>query len=347
MNLANRSRVGIVGFTGYSGAELLRILKGHPRVDPVLLEHRQVSDLELPFGEATPRMPFRIEALRDEGIDAIFLATSLEVSMEAVPAILDAGLRCVDLSAAFRLRAVSDYRRWYEVEHSCPERLMDAAYGLPEFFREMVKISTLVANPGCYPTAANLSVRPLMMEAILERSVGVVCDAKSGVSGAGRKPSLTTHFCEVTENLSAYKVLFHRHVPEILYTTDLDDHELCFTAQLLPVHRGILETIYVRTENPMEWGEVRALYDKYYRDEPFVRLYPEGRLPDLRSVQGTNFCDIGLQVDPSTRRLVIVVAIDNLVKGAAGQAVQNMNLMLGYPETAGLLDVAGSQEGDG
>ena len=346
MNLASRSRVGIVGFTGYSGAELLRILKGHPSVDPVLLEHRQVSDGELPVGETTPRVPFRIDTLRNEGIDAVFLATSLEVSMAAVPEILDAGISCVDLSAAFRLRAISDYSRWYEVEHSCPERLMDAAYGLPEFFREMVKISTLVANPGCYPTAANLSVRPLMMEAILERSVGVVCDAKSGVSGAGRKPSLKTHFCEVTENLSAYKVLFHRHVPEILYTTDLDEHELCFTAQLLPVHRGILETIYVRTENPMEWGEVRALYDKYYREEPFVRLYPEGRLPDLRGIQGTNFCDIGLQVDPSTRRLVIVAAIDNLVKGAAGQAVQNMNLMLGYPETAGLLDMAGAQEGD-
>ncbi len=343
--MANRSRVGIVGFTGYSGAELLRILKGHPSVDPVLLEHRDVSDLELPFGERTPRVPFQTQALRDEGVDAVFLATSLEVSVAAVPELLDAGLPCVDLSAAFRLRAISDYRRWYKVEHPCPGRLLDAAYGLPEFFREMVKISTLVANPGCYPTAANLSLRPLMMEAILERSVGVVCDAKSGVSGAGRKPSLKTHFCEVTENLSAYSVLLHRHVPEILYTTDLDEHELSFTAQLLPVHRGILETIYVRTDNPMEWAQVRAIYDKYYRGEPFVRLYPQGRLPDLRGIQGTNFCDIGFQVDPATRRVVIVAAIDNLVKGAAGQAVQNLNLMLGYPETAGLLDDGGTQEG--
>ena len=335
--MANRPRAGIVGFTGYGGAELLRILKGHPNVEPVLLEHRSVSDSELPFGETSPRIPFETQVLRDEGIDTVFLATSLEVAMEAVPRILDAGVRCVDLSAAFRLRAVSDYRRWYGVEHACPELLMDAAYGLPEFFRQMVKISTLVANPGCYPTAASLSLRPLMTEAILERSVGVVCDAKSGVSGAGRKPSLKTHFCEVTENFSAYSVLFHRHVPEILYTTDLDDHELSFTAQLLPVHRGILETMYVRTENAMEWADLRAVYDKYYRDEPFVRLYPEGRLPDLRGIQGTNFCDIGIQVDPITRRVVIVAAIDNLVKGAAGQAVQNMNLMLGYPETAGLL----------
>ena len=341
--MADKTRVGIVGFTGYSGAELLRILKGHRLLAPVLLEHRSVSDSELPFGERTARVPFEIGALRDEGVRAVFLATSLEVSMEAVPQLLDAGIACVDLSAAFRLRAISDYRRWYEVDHSCPHLLTNAAYGLPEFFREMVKISKLVANPGCYPTAANLSLRPLMTEAVLDRSFGVVCDAKSGVSGAGRKPSLNTHFCEVTENLSAYKVLDHRHVPEILYTTDLDEHELSFTAQLLPVHRGILETMYVRLEHPIAWSDLRAVYDKYYRDEPFVRLYPEGRLPDLRGIQGTNFCDIGFKVDPETRRVVVVAAIDNLVKGAAGQAVQNMNLMLGCPEAEGLFLDANEQ----
>lgn len=335
--MAANTRAGIVGFTGYGGAEVLRILKGHPHVEPVLVEHRSVSAAELPLGEATPRVPFETGALADEGVSVVFLATSLEVSMAAVPGLLEAGVACVDLSAAFRLRAISDYTRWYEVDHSCPELLMDAAYGLPEFFRQMVKISTLVANPGCYPTAANLSVRPLIVEAVLDRAFGVVCDAKSGVSGAGKKPSLATHFCEVTENFSAYKVLDHRHVPEILYTTDLDEHELSFTAQLLPCHRGILETIYVRLDKPMEWSELRTLYDKYYADEPFVRLYPEGRMPDLRGVRGTNFCDIGLKVDPATRRVVVVAAIDNLVKGAAGQAVQNMNLMLGLPETAGLL----------
>ena len=335
--MGKRSKVGIVGFTGYSGAELLRILKNHPNADPILLEHRPVSNDELPYGERTPRVPFRPATLRDEGIEGVFLATSLEVSMASVPEILDAGIPCVDLSAAFRLRATSDYTRWYKVKHSCPDLLMDAAYGLPEFFREVVRISKLVANPGCYPTAVNLTVRPPIVEALLDRSVGIVCDAKSGVSGAGRKPSLKTHFCEVTESHSAYSVLFHRHVPEVLYTTDLDEHELSFTAQLLPVHRGILETIYVRTEDRIEWGDVRAAYEKYYRDEPFVRLYPEGRFPDLRGVQGTNFCDIGFQVDPETRRVVIVAAIDNLVKGAAGQAVQNMNLVLGLPETAGLL----------
>lgn len=336
--MAEKTKVGIAGFTGYSGAELLKILKRHPHAEPVLLEHRPVSDAELPFGEDTPRIPFTPQALRDEGVGIAFLATSLEVSMESAPAILDAGIRCIDLSAAFRLRTVANYRRWYGVEHTCPGLLADAAYGLPEFFRQIIKISSLIANPGCYPTAANLSLRPLIAEAVLDRSVGAICDAKSGVSGAGRKPALKTHFCEVTENLSAYSVLTHRHVPEILHTTDLDEHELSFTAQLLPLHRGILETIYVRTERPMEWEDLLAVYEKYYRDEPFVRLYPEGRLPDLRGVQGTNFCDIGFHSAPASRRVVIVTAIDNLVKGAAGQAVQNMNLVLGCSETAGLLD---------
>lgn len=336
--MADRTKVGIAGFTGYSGAELLKILKRHPHAEPVLLEHRPVSDAELPLGEDTRRIPFAPQTLLDEGIRIAFLATTLEVSMESVPAILDAGIRCIDLSAAFRLRTVANYRRWYGVEHTCPGLLADAAYGLPEFFRQIIKISSLVANPGCYPTAANLSLRPLIAEAVLDRSVGAICDAKSGVSGAGRKPALKTHFCEVTENLSAYSVLTHRHVPEILHTTDLDEYELSFTAQLLPLHRGILETIYVRTERPMECEDLLAVYEKYYSAEPFVRLYPKGRLPDLRGVQGTNYCDIGFHADPASRRVVIVAAIDNLVKGAAGQAVQNMNLLLGCPETAGLVD---------
>ncbi len=334
--MASKTKVGIVGFTGYSGAEALRILKSHPFAEPVLLEHREVRDSELPVGEDTPRIPFATSSLVAEGVELVLLATSAEVAMESTPRILGEGVRCIDLSAAFRLRTKANYRRWYGADHTCPELLSDAAYGLPEFFRELVKISSLVANPGCYPTAASLSIRPLIVEAVLDRSVGIVCDAKSGVSGAGRKPSLKTHFCEVTENFSAYAVLTHRHVPEILHTTDLDEDELSFTTQLLPVHRGILETIYVRAQDYMTWKDLRAVYDKYYADEPFVRLYPKGRLPQLRDVVGTNYCDIGFHVDAPSRRIVVVAAIDNLVKGAAGQAVQNMNLVLGFPETAGL-----------
>ncbi len=335
--MAKRSRVGIAGFTGYSGRELLRILKLHPDVQPVLLEHRPVADTELPFGETTPRFPFTPAGLRESGAALVFLATSLEVSLESAPMALDAGLKCIDLSAAFRLRTRNNYERWYKIEHPRPDLLTEAVYGLPEYFRQVVKVARLVANPGCYPTAANLALRPLIVEAALDRAAGVVCDAKSGVSGAGRKPALKTHFCEAAENFSAYGVLFHRHVPEVLLTSDVEEQELSFTAQLLPLHRGILETIYVRTARPMTHAELTTLYEKYYRDEPFVRLYPAGRLPDLAGVRGTNFCDIGMTVDPGARRVVIVAAIDNLVKGAAGQAVQNMNLLLGCEETTALL----------
>ncbi len=335
--MAKRSRVGIAGFTGYSGCELLRLLKFHPHVEPVLLEHRPVTDAELPFGETTPRFPFTSEGLRESGAALVFLATSLDVSLESAPMVLDAGLKCIDLSAAFRLRTGNNYERWYKVKHPRPDLLTEAVYGLPEYFRQVVKVARLIANPGCYPTAANLSLRPLIVEAALDREEGVVCDAKSGVSGAGRKPALKTHFCEAAENFSAYSVLFHRHVPEVLLISDVEERELSFTAQLLPVHRGILETIYVRTVRAMSHADLTAVYEKYYKDEPFVRLYPEGRLPDLAEVRHTNFCDIGITVDPDTRRVVIVAAIDNLVKGAAGQAVQNMNLLLGCEETTALL----------
>ncbi len=195
----------------------------------------------------------------------------------------------------------------------------------------------LVSNPGCYPTAANLAIRPLVAEGVFDKDAGIICDAKSGVSGAGRKPSQKTHFCEATENFSAYAVQQHRHVPEVLMNSGLEEGEFSFTAQLLPVHRGILEGIYARTAGEMTHADVAAVYEKHYGDEPFVRVYPEGRFPDLSSVQRTNYCDIGFRVDPATRRLTVIAAIDNLVKGAAGQAIQNMNLVFGFDETAGLL----------
>ncbi len=336
--MAKQTRVGIAGFTGYSGAELLGILKRHPLVEPVLLEHRPVAASELPYGEATQRIPFDPALFAKEEIEIVFLATSLEVSMESAPKVLEVGIRCIDLSAAFRLRTIQNYKRWYRVDHSCPELLSEAVYGLPEHFRELIKISRLVANPGCYPTAVNLCLRPLISEAVIDRSAGIICDAKSGVSGAGRSPSLKTHFCEVTENLSAYSVLEHRHVPEVLFTSDIPEEELSFTAQLLPVHRGILETIYFRTDKSISWNDLQEVYKKYYQNEPFIRLYPEGRLPDLVGVCHTNYCDIGVRMDPASRRVVIVTAIDNLVKGAAGQAVQNMNLLLGCDETTALLN---------
>jgi N-acetyl-gamma-glutamyl-phosphate reductase len=235
------------------------------------------------------------------------------------------------------LRTPDQVKRWYGFEHPDPQLLADAVYGLPEFYREKIRGARFVSNPGCYPTAANLAIRPLISAGILDRRAGVVCDAKSGVSGAGKKATARTHFCEVTENFSAYNVMFHRHVPEVLQNSCLQEAEFFFTAQLLPLHRGILETVYARTLEPLTHEDIARIYDEAYAGEPFVRIYPEGRLPDLRAVQNRNFCDIGFRVDPETRRLTVVVAEDNLVKGAAGQAVQNMNLMLDLPETAGLL----------
>ncbi len=336
--MAKAVRVGVVGFTGYSGAELVKILVRHPVVEPVLLEHRsQSSDEQAPWENGVERLPWSRESITESGISLVCLATPHEVSLELVPIALDAGAKVIDLSGAFRLRTVDKYERWYGMSHNRPDLLAEAVYGLPEYFRAVTKVARLVSNPGCYPTAANLAIRPLVTAGVLDREAGIVCDAKSGVSGAGKNPSGKTHFSSVTENFSAYAVLDHRHVPEVLLTSDLEEKEFSFTAQLLPLHRGILETIYLRTENSTSRQELEAIYRKVYDKEPFVRIHPEGSFPTIQSVANTNYCDISFRLDPPTRRVVIVAAIDNLLKGAAGQAVQNMNLMLGFPETQGLL----------
>ena len=328
-------RVGIVGHSGYSGAELVKILGRHPYVEPVLLDHRADPGPEAPAW-GPRRFPWSPQVLSEQAIAVLFLATPAEVSMELAPAALEQGVKVIDLSGAFRLRTPENYRRWYGAEHTRADLLAEAAYGLPEFCRDRIRHARLVANPGCYPTAANLALKPLIEAGVIDRAAGVVCDAKSGVSGAGKKPTAKHHFCEVTENFSAYSVLDHRHVPEVLLTSALEEGEFSFTAQLLPVHRGILETIYFRANRPLDRAAVEQIYQRRYAGEPFVRLYPDGRLPNLQAVAHTNFCDLGIKADPATRRVVVVAAIDNLVKGAAGQAVQNMNLLLGRVETEGL-----------
>jgi N-acetyl-gamma-glutamyl-phosphate reductase len=338
-NYTDSAHVGIVGFRGYSGAELVRLLDHHFRVVPVLMEHRQDSeDPPLPLqAKRHSRIPCDPAAVKAEGISLVFLATPADVSMELAPAMLAAGAKVVDLSGAFRFPDAATYSRWYKEKHTAPDLLAEAVYGLPEFCRERIPGARLIANPGCYPTAANLAIQPLIASGVIDRAAGVVCDAKSGVSGAGRKPSLKTSFCEVTANLSAYSVLDHRHVPEILMVSGLGEPELSFTAQLLPIDRGILETIYFRAPQIKSADELLDIYTRRYQNEPFVRLYAPGTLPDIRSVDRTNFCDIGFRFDPATGRAVVVSAIDNLVKGAAGQAIQNMNLALGFAETEGLL----------
>src|SRR5437899_2137450 len=293
----NNYSVGIVGFRGYSGAELVGLLARHPHVEPVLLEHRESGGEVRPLGDRGPsRIPCTPDAVRAERLALVFLATPAEVSMELAPALLETGAKVIDLSGAFRLGTPENYQRWYKERHTQPDLLAEAVYGLPEFCRARIGGARLIANPGCYPTAANLALRPLVDAGVIAREAGIVCDAKSGVSGAGRKASLTTSFCEVTENFSAYAILEHRHVPEILSVSGLEERELSFTAQLLPIDRGILETIYFRATS----DDLLGIYQRRYASEPFIRLYAPGQVPDLRAVARTNFCDLGMRYDVAT-----------------------------------------------
>jgi N-acetyl-gamma-glutamyl-phosphate reductase len=334
-----RHKVGVAGFRGYSGVELLAILSRHPGVEVFLLEHRSDSAQRLaPLGQKPPQtIAATPEAIAAEALDVVFLATPADVSMELAAGILKGTARVIDLSGAFRLRDPETYSRWYGHRHTAPQLFAEAVYGLPEFNRASIRGARLVANPGCYPTAANLAIRPLVDAQVVDRARGIICDAKSGVSGAGRKVTPETSFCEVAGNFSVYGFVDHRHVPEVLQNSGLGEREFTFTAQLLPLERGILETIYLRTERVDKAVDILAIYEEFYANEPFVRLYAPGKVPDLRAVQHTNFCDIGFVFDASSQRAMIVTVEDNLVKGAAGQAVQNMNLLLDYPETEALL----------
>ncbi len=338
-NNTKRHKVGVVGFRGYSGAELVRILAKHPGVEVFLLEHRTDSEERvMPLGQTPPTtIPATVDAILQEKLDLVFLATPPEASMPLASGILKLNIRVVDLSGAFRLRDTETFARWYHEPHTEPALLAEAVYGLPEFYRDKIKDARLVSNPGCYPTAANLALKPLLDAQVIDRSRGIICDAKSGISGAGRKAALKTSFCEAAENFSAYGLLTHRHIPEVLQNSGLGEREFTFTAHLLPVDRGILETIYIRTQRIHQAVDLLAIYEDAYEQEPFIRLYAPGKFPDLRAVQRTNFCDIGFVLDVESQRAILVAAEDNLVKGAAGQAIQNMNLMLGYPETESLL----------
>src|SRR5437773_7790909 len=277
-----RVPVGIVGFRGYSGEELVAILSRHSRVEPVLLEHRHdAGERPAPRGRSgSKRVPSTPEAVRSEKLAAVFLATPAEVSLELTPGLLETGAKVIDLSGAFRLRTPERYLEWYKAEHTQPALLAEAAYGLPEYCRERIRPARLIANPGCYPTAAKLAIGPLIAAGVVDRRAGIVCDAKSGVSGAGRKPSLKTSFCEVTENFSAYSILDHRHVPEVLLTSGLDEGEFSFTAQLLPIDRGILEPIYFRSERLKSPEDMQAIYEQPYAREPLARLSDVAPAPD-------------------------------------------------------------------
>jgi N-acetyl-gamma-glutamyl-phosphate reductase len=339
------ARVAVIGATGYAGFELARSLVRHPHIDKPVFYLRDgyahvhcLSEL-FPqlrgWGEA-PCRPFSVEAIAKSGAQVAFLATPHEASLDLVPELLKEGLRVVDLSGAFRFRSPETFSRWYKLPP--PGALAEeAVYGLPELYSDALPGAKLVANPGCYATSVILGLRPLVDSGWIETSRGVVCDCKSGVSGAGKEPKRETHFVEVNENFRAYGLFTHRHTPEITEHLGLADGDLIFSTHLLPVERGILSTLYVWLKPGHQVEEIEALYRKFYAGCGLVRISPAGRLPELQHVTHTNFCDIGFALDAPGERLVIVSCLDNLGKGAAGQAVQNLNRMLGYPETAGLI----------
>jgi N-acetyl-gamma-glutamyl-phosphate reductase len=334
-------RVGVYGASGYTGYELLRILAGHREAEVAFATSESSAGKRL--GELYPcfsdlLLVAQAEAQASE-IDAAFCCLPHGASMELVRDLYLSGVRVVDLSADFRLRDPAAYRRWYGLEHVAPELLPVAVYGLPEVRRQAIEGAALVANPGCYPTAAMLALHPLLkVGAVAERRA--IIDAKSGVSGAGRKLSLSTHFVEANENFSPYSIgSAHRHLSEMLQEAELaagGPCQLIFAPHLLPVNRGILATVYVRLGAGWDITAVRRLYEEAYAGEPFVRLLPPGQLATLAHSVNTNRCVISLTEAGDGSDLIVVSSIDNLVKGASGQAVQNMNLMFGLEESMGL-----------
>jgi N-acetyl-gamma-glutamyl-phosphate reductase len=281
--------------------------------------------------------PLDVEQVVGSGSDVVFLATPHETSHEVIPRLLASGLRVVDLSGAFRLKQPAAYAQWYGFDHTATEVLAEAVYGIPEFNAPAIAKARLVANPGCYPTSVILALAPLLRAGWVDVHAGIIADSKSGATGAGRKPSEKLHFPEVNENLRAYGLFRHRHLPEMLQELALSPRDFVFTPHLLPITRGILTTIYLRIAQPHELSDIEALFKDFYAGAPMVRIYPAGTLPEILSVANTQFADIGFALDASTGRLILVSTLDNLGKGAAGQAVQNMNVMFGFPQRTGLL----------
>jgi N-acetyl-gamma-glutamyl-phosphate reductase len=337
-------KVSIIGATGYTGSELVRILYRHPEVELVALTTRSYAGM--PLHKVYPHL-YKYNQLICEEMDLpkIFdISDVVFVALphgHAMPVALEAarrGKKMIDLGADFRFSDFQVYEKWYKVEHEAKKLLEAAAYGLPEVNRDKIKGAWLVANPGCYPTSAILAMAPLLKQKIIDTG-SIVVDSKSGVSGAGRGLALGSHYCEVNENFKAYNVAAHRHTPEIeqaLSRIAGEQITVTFTPHLLPITRGILSTVYAKLSSVVGVEQIRELYQDYYKDEFFVRVLPEGTLPQTKWVAGTNHCDIGLAVDSRTGRVIVISAIDNIVKGASGQAVQNMNIICDLPEDTAL-----------
>lgn len=335
-------QVAIVGASGYGGAELYRLLKRHPEVKGIhLFAHSQgdqpLSAIFPHVGEETWVGKFDVEAVADCA-EWVFMATPSGVSAQLTPRLAAKGLKVIDLSGDLRLARPEDYETWYGKSPAPAALLEKAVYGLTELFRDAVRTADLIANPGCYPTATLLGLAPLLKERLIDvRSI--IVDAKSGVSGAGRTSNVTHSFSEVNENLSVYKVNRHQHIPEIeRFAGQLagETVQVSFLTHLIPMTRGMMCTIYATPRQAVTAADVHALYRSFYADEPFVRIRPAGQYPATKEVTGSNFCDIGVTADERTGRITVVSVIDNLVKGAAGQAVQNFNVRHGWPETLAL-----------
>ena len=337
-------KVGIIGATGYAGGELVRILMGHKEAE--IVWYGSSSYIDQKYADVYRNMfqivdakcmDDNIEALADQ-VDVIFTATPQGFLASVINENILGKTKIVDLSADFRIKDVKVYEKWYGIEHKSPQFIEEAVYGLCEVNRDKVKGARLIANPGCYTTCSILTAYPLAKEGFIDMSTLIV-DAKSGTSGAGRGAKVPNLFCEVNENMKAYGVASHRHTPEIeeqLGYASGENVTISFTPHLVPMNRGILATEYATLKKDVTGEEVKAIYDKYYADEKFVRVLGEGVCPETKWVEGSNYVDIGFKLDPRTNRIVMMGAIDNLVKGAAGQAVQNMNLLFGLPESEGL-----------
>jgi N-acetyl-gamma-glutamyl-phosphate reductase len=341
-------KVGIIGASGYTGVELARILSTHPEVELTVATSRQYAGK--PLSEVFPNLRKRVDLVCEnlgpeevvERADFFFAAVPHKTAMDLVPVLLKAGKKVVDLSADFRIRDAAVYEEWYQ-PHSSPEFIEEAVYGLPELYRDQVKNARLTANPGCYPTSITLGLAPLLRGGLIDPA-HLIIDSKSGTSGAGRSAAVGTLFCEVTDGFRAYKVGgTHRHIPEIeqeLTALAGKPVTISFTPHLLPISRGILSTMYAPLSSEISVtteAEIQDLYEKTYADEPFVRVCPAGAFPATQHVRGSNCCDIGIKVDQRTGRVIVMSAIDNVAKGASGQAVQNMNLMNGFEETCALM----------
>ena len=338
-------RAAVVGATGYTGVELIRLLIGHPAVEIAALTSESYADASIAevFPSVAGLLSLTCKKFDPQEVaraaDLIFLAVPHNTAMAAAVELVPLGRKVIDLSADFRIRDPGVYRQWYGVDHVAPDLLREAVYALPEVYRRSLAAARLAAVPGCYPTAALLGLLPLVKRELIDPD-SIVIDAISGASGAGRKTELSLHFSELQENLKAYNVARHRHTPEIEQELSRwvgREVAVTFTPHLAPTVRGILATITATLAASRAVEDLLALYREWYQDEPFIRVLPEGRFPETKQVCGSNYCDIGLAVDGRTRRCVVVVAIDNLVKGASGQAIQAMNVMSGLDERAGLL----------